>query len=172
MSEKRFTVSLKGARASEPWVVINAQDVMELNMALDELTEGFALQRIAEVNSLLAGTLNVVNGTTPVPARQVAAGSDEPAQAATTETAPPARQRGGAAPQQSSYGRKKATAGTGGRGGKKPKLTYAEASADCPHGERRRYAKDDWVAYFCPLDKNDPNVCAANFIDASEDEEQ
>ena len=174
MSDKLYTVSLKGASQSQPWTVINADSADELASALDALNvedeNGVTLfQLIADANASYQAVANVANpsGRAPAPA---AAGSDAPAQG--TETTTPARQRGGA-PQSSGYGRKKAQAGTGGRGGKKPKLTYEEASADCAHGERRRFTKPDvdWVLYGCPLDKNDPNNCGANFIDKSEDQE-
>jgi hypothetical protein len=169
MSDKLFTVSLKGASQNQPWIVVNADTAQELDDALRELTTSELLQLIADANATYQGIANVANpsGRAPAPS---AAGSDEPAQG--SETTTPARQRGSAAPAASGYGRKKAVAGTGGRGGKKPKLSYEEASADCVHGERRRFTKPgaDWVAYFCPQPKGQ-NECEANFIDASEDQE-
>ena len=172
MSDKLLTVSLKGSSQNQAWVVINADSGDELFDALTDLgvevdKNASLLQSIAEANALYQGVANVANpsGRAPAPA-----GSGEPAQETQAAAAAPARQRGGNAGG-SAYGRKKAAAGSGGRGGKKPKLSYEEASADCAHGERRRYAKDDWVAYFCPLEKGDPNICDAHFIDASDDQE-
>lgn len=178
MSDKLYTVSLKGASQNQPWVVINADTADDLAEALHALGDerpqdgGLSLhQMIADANATYQAVANVANPSGRAPAPQSAAGSDAPAQDA--ESTPPARQRQ-AAPTQggSSYGRKKATAGTGGRGGKKPKLSYEEASADCVHGERRRFTKPgaDWVAYFCPQPKGQ-DECPANFIDADVDQE-
>lgn len=172
MSDKLFTVSLKGASQSQAWIVVNADSASELIDALSDLGVAVAddasvLQVVAEANSLYQGVANVAN---PSGRAAAPAGSGEPAQESQAATTAPARQRGGSS-NTSTYGRKKAAAGSGGRGGKKPKLSYEEASADCAHGERRRFAKDDWVAYFCPLEKGDPNQCAGNFIDAADDQE-
>lgn len=175
MSDKLFTVSLKGASQSQAWIVVNADSADELASALDALRESdengdSLLQQVADANSLYQGVANVAN---PSGRAAAPAGSGEPAQESQAATTAPARQRGGSS-NTSTYGRKKAAAGSGGRGGKKPKLSYEEASADCPHGERRRFTKPDvdWVLYGCPLDKNDPNNCGPNFIDKSSDEEE
>lgn len=171
MSDKLLTVSLKGASQNQPWLVVNADSVEELTAVLAELAEVNAYQDVADANATYQAVANVANPSGRAPAPQSAAGSDAPAQDAETTT--PARQRQ-AAPTQggSSYGRKKATAGTGGRGGKKPKLSYEEASADCVHGERRRFTKPgaDWVAYFCPQPKGQ-DECPAAFIDLADDRE-
>lgn len=167
MSDKLFTVSLKGASQSQAWIVVNADSADELAQALSDLAEQSIYQTVADANSLYQGVANVAN---PSGRAAAPAGSGEPAQESQAATTAPARQRGGSS-NTSTYGRKKAAAGSGGRGGKKPKLSYEEASADCAHGERRRFAKDDWVAYFCPLEKGDPNQCAGNFIDAADDQE-
>lgn len=170
MSDKLLTVSLKGASQNQPWVVINADSADELRDALADLSEQNVYQIIADANATYQGVANVANpsGRAPAPA---AAGSDEPAQGAETTT--PTRQRQAAAAPSSGYGRKKAVAGTGGRGGKKPKLSYEEASADCAHGERRRYTKPDvdWVLYGCPQPKDAPDNCGPNFLDKSDDQE-
>lgn len=172
MSDKLYTVSLKGASQNQAWVVINADDTDELLGAIEALgvevsADKTVLQLVAEANSLYQGVANVAN---PSGRAAAPAGSGEPAQESQAATTAPARQRGGSS-NTSTYGRKKAAAGSGGRGGKKPKLSYEEASADCQHGERRRFAKDDWVAYFCPQPKGDPDTCPANFIDAADDQE-
>ena len=171
MSDKLYTVSLKGASQNHPWIVVNADDAQELDNALRDLTSGDLFQLIADANATYQAVANVANpsGRAPAPA---AAGSGEPAQETQAETPAPARQRSSAPTGGSSYGRRKAAATTGGRGGKKPKLSYEEASADCVHGERRRFTKPgaDWVAYFCPQPKGQ-DECPANFLDASEDQE-
>lgn len=174
MSDKNlFTVSLKGASQNQAWIVVNADSVDELAQALGDLAEHDLYQQVADANSLYQGVANVANpsGRAPAPTAPPA-GSDESSQDGQAGSSTPARQRGGNSGS-SSYGRKKAAAGTGGRGGKKPKLSYEEASADCKHGERRRFTKPgaDWVAYFCPQPKGDPDTCEANFIDASDDQE-
>jgi hypothetical protein len=171
MSDKLYTVSLKGASQNHPWIVVNADDVAELEAALDSLAESELYQKIADANALYQGVANVANPSGRAPAPATAVGSGEPAQETQAETPAPARQRGGNSGG-SSYGRKKAAAGSGGKGGKKPKLSYEEASADCSHGERRRFTKPgaDWVAYFCPQPKGQ-DECAANFIDLDDDQE-
>lgn len=164
-----LTVSLKGSSQNQPWIVVNASSVEELEAVLAELNDRNTHQFVADTNANFQAVANIANpsGRAPSPST---AGSGEPAQESQAAAPAPARQRGGNAAS-TSYGRKKAAAGSGGRGGKKPKLSYEEASADCPHGERRRYAKDDWVAYFCPQPKGDPDTCDANFIDAADDQE-
>lgn len=175
MSEKLLTISLKGASQSQPWIVINADSADEAASAIADIGinldgEYTLLQAVAEANAQFQAVANVANPSGRAPAPSAAVGSGEPAQEAQAEATAPARQRstqGG-----STYGRRKAAATTGGRGGKKPKLTYEEASADCKHGERRRFTKPgaDWVAYFCPQPKGQ-DECEANFIDASADQE-
>lgn len=180
MSDKLYTVSLKGASQNHPWIVVNADSAQELDDALAELASdrgdgNSLLQLVADANATYQAVANVANPSGRAPAPQSAVGSDEPAQESQAEAQAPARQRQ-AAPTQggSSYGRKKQAAGTGGRGGKKPKLSYEEASADCVHGERRRFTKPgaDWVLYGCPLPKGDPNACEPNFIDKDQDAEE
>lgn len=176
MSDKLLTISLKGSSQSQPWAVVNADSRDEALEAFEALGLEFSedatlFQIIADANAQFQAVLNVANpsGRASAPA----AGAGEPAQETQAATPAPARQRGGNSGG-SAYGRKKAVAGTGGRGGKKPKLTYEEASADCAHGERRRFTKPDvdWVLYGCPLDKNDPNNCGAQFIDKVDDGEE
>lgn len=175
MSDKLYTVSLKGASQNQAWVVINADSADELHEALAALTTAdqageSLLQYVADANATYQGVANVANPSQRAAAPSPTVGSGEPAQENQAAASAPARQRGGNSGG-SSYGRKKAAAGSGGRGGKKPKLSYEEASADCRHGERNRFAKDDWVAYFCSQPKGDPDACAANFIDAADDQE-
>jgi hypothetical protein len=169
VSDKLFTISLKGSSQSQPWAVINADSKDELDGALVDITD--LAQAIADANATFQAVLNVANPSGRAPAPATAVGSGEPAQESQAEAPAPARQRGGNSGG-SSYGRKKAAAGSGGRGGKKPKLSYEEASADCSHGERRRFTKPgaDWVAYFCPQPKGQ-DECAANFIDLDDDQE-
>ena len=175
MSDKLFTVSLKGASQNQPWVVINADSADELAFALTTLTEGDGdslFQQIADANALYQGVANVANpsGRAPAPAP---GGSGEPAQETQAEAAAPARQRGNGG--QSSYARKKQSAGSGGRGGSKPRMTYEEASADCVHGERQRRsgngARGEWVGYFCPTPKGTPDQCSPNFLNPEDDQE-
>lgn len=167
-----YTVSLKGDRQNQPWTVVRGQDAAELSGLLGDLTEDL-LQQIADVNSLCQGVLNATAGLAPVQRQSAPVEAGEPAQESQAAPSAPPRQRGQQQSGGSSYGRKKAVAGTGGRGGKKPKLSYEEASADCKHGERRRFTKPgaDWVAYFCPQPKGDPDTCDANFIDSDDDQE-
>lgn len=165
-----FVVTLKGGDGFKaPWIVVRGDTADEVASNLEALAETGLYGLVSEAASLFGAANNVANpsGRAPAPA---AAGSDEPAQGAESTT--PARQRGAAAaPSSSGYARKKAQAGTGGRGGRKPKLTYEEASADCKHGERRRFTKPGatWVGYGCPQPKDAEDNCGAQFIDAEDD---
>lgn len=177
MSDKLLTISLKGASAVQPWIVINADSADEAADAIAALGvnldgEYTLLQAVAEANAQFQAVANVANpsGRAPAP---TPGGSGEPAQEAQAEAAAPARQRGNGG--QSSYGRKKQQASSGGRGGSKPRLTYEEASADCVHGERVRRsgngARGEWVGYFCPTPKGTPDQCSPQFINPEDDQE-
>lgn len=171
MSDKLFTVSIKGSSQSQAWVVVNADSAQELLDALTDLADQGLYQAVADANALYQGVANVSNpsGRAPAPA-----GSGEQAQETQAATTAPARQRG-SSNGGSSYGRRKASAGTGGRGGQKPRLSYEEASADCVHGQRVRRsgssAKGDWVGYFCPTPKGTADQCSPNFLDPADDQE-
>lgn len=54
-----------------------------------------------------------------------------------------------------SYGRKKQVSNARG-GGEPPR---------CDHGKMRYYDSGSWKAYFCPLEKGDPDQCDPEWID-------
>ncbi|HEU5118492.1 MAG TPA: hypothetical protein VFT74_17920 [Isosphaeraceae bacterium] len=150
---------------------IRGEDAQEFEANLLDFPVGAVAQLIANINGAegLAAIVQPSTRNRPAPA-----GSGEQAQESQAATQAPARQRG-SSNGSSSYGRRKSQAGTGGRGGQKPKLTYEEASADCVHGERVRRsgngARGEWVGYFCPAPKGSADQCPPNFLDPSDDQE-
>lgn len=161
MSDRLFTVSLKGQQAHQAWVVINADTADDLAGAIDALlAEGDGgdslLQQIADANSIYQGVANVANpGATRAPAP---AGSDAPTQVPQAGPTTPARQD--SPPAQSSYARRKASAGTGGRGGQKDNEVASGVTPEpCAHGDRTYRDGGRWKAWFCPSPKGTPGQC-------------
>lgn len=165
MSDKLYTVSLKGSRGDQPWIVVNADSPQELSGALTDLSENeeylhSLLQQVADANSAFQAVLNVT--TTP-------AGSGEPAQVAQAATPAPARQDQAPAQGGSSYARRKASAGTGGRGGQPDNNVSPGVTPEpCHHGDRvyrsGNGAKGPWQAWFCPSPKGTPDQCQALWV--------
>ena len=166
MSDKLYTISLKGAASIQPWLVINADNADEAldaisNAGVEVTMETTLLQAIAEANAHFQGVLNVSNP------HQAPAQSAPPAVQGAAQSAP--QNTGGGQPQQTSYGRRKASAGTGGRGGKSDRLAPGVVPEPCQHGPRTyregNGAKGFWSAYFCPSPKGTVDQCDPLWID-------
>lgn len=142
----RYTVSFKGSRQDQPWLVVNADDHDDLSRAVADLSDEL-LQNLAEVQATYQAVMN---------ASALVTGG-----AATTPPAAAAPSGG------STYGRQKQYATTGGSGGASG-LQPGEVPAPCHHGERVHRqgngARGPWEGYFCPSPKGTPDQCKPLFV--------
>src|SRR5881409_1431863 len=100
MSDSLYTLSLKGSRSDQPWLVVNAGDADELDTALEALSDEL-LSKITNAQAAFQVSLGLAENR---PSTRAAAPQEAPAQ--TTDATPPARQRN-AAPANNSYARSK-----------------------------------------------------------------
>lgn len=149
-----ITVTIKGGKGYEvPWIVVRGESTDEVKDILSDIAQSDLYQLTADAASLFQGAVTVT--TTP-------AGSDAPTPAAGPTT--PARQDQAPVQQGSSYARRKASAGTGGRGGQPDNSVSPGVTPEaCQHGERTyrngQGAKGPWAAWFCPSPKGTPGQC-------------
>lgn len=144
-----FVATIKGGKGYEvPWLVVRGATAEELADNVSALAETDLYGLVADAAALFQGAVTVT--TTP-------AGSDAPTPAAGPTT--PARQD---QPQTSgsSYARRKASAGTGGRGGQKDnEVVSGVVPEPCKHGARSYKEGGSWKAWFCPSPKGTPDQC-------------
>lgn len=156
-----FVATIKGGKGYEvPWLVVRGNTAEELADNVSALAEANLYDLVASAASLFQGAVTVTS--TP-------AGSGEPAQVAQAATPAPARQDSAPAQQGSSYARRKASAGTGGRGGQSERLKPGVVPEPCQHGARTyregNGARGFWSAYFCPSPKGTPGQCEPMWVD-------
>lgn len=161
-SNAPITVTIKGgANFRDPWIVVRADTADGAAAELLNIAEAGLYQAAADAAALFQGAVTVTS--TP-------AGSDAPTQVPQAGPTTPARQDTQPAQQAgSSYARRKASAGTGGRGGQPDNNVSPGVTPEpCHHGDRvyrsGNGAKGPWQAWFCPSPKGTPDQCQAMWV--------